>query len=79
MNITIQNTEKLRKVAVLGQLELPSECEQLLTILKPDVSSIAPLELDFYDADLLPSKIIEAISELVLVGIPLMSALIRVQ
>ncbi len=69
MNITIQNTEKLRKVAVLGQLELPSECEQLLTILKPDVSSIAPLELDFYDADLLPSKIIEAISELLSTGV----------
>lgn len=65
MSITIQHTDKLQKVAVLGQLESSSEREQLLALLKQEMPSNATiLELDFYDADLLPVEIIEAIGNL---------------
>jgi chemotaxis protein methyltransferase CheR len=71
MSITIQDTGKLRKVAVLGQLEQSSEREQLLTLLHSFL--IMPnkleLELDFYDAELLPAQVIEAIAELLNAGI----------
>lgn len=70
MNITIQNTEKQRKVTVLGQLESSSDQEQLLALLKQDMSaSTGALELDFYDADLLPTEIVEAISNLLNTGV----------
>lgn len=74
MSITVQDIDKQRKVAVLGQLEQPGECEQLLALLKPAAySSASPqndtvLELDFYDADLLPAEIIEAIGKLLNTG-----------
>lgn len=61
MSISIEATEKLVKVAILGQLEQAGECEQLLKILSPTTSQIA-LELDFYDAQWLPAGVLEAIA-----------------
>lgn len=61
MSISIQETDKLRKVAVLGQLQQSSDLKQLLAVLSLSGSPLA-LELDFYDAELLPAEIIEAIA-----------------
>ncbi len=71
MNIQIQQSDKQRKVAILGQLEQPDEREKLLAILKQEATqqNVAVLELYFYDADLLPSKIIEAIATLLNSGV----------
>jgi chemotaxis protein methyltransferase CheR len=71
MNIQIQQTDKQRKVAILGQLEQSADREELLTLLKQEATQqhAAVLELDFYDADLLPSDIVEAIAELVNAGV----------
>lgn len=71
MNIQIQQTDKQRKVAILGQLEQVDDCEKLLALLKQEAtqSSRTVLELDFYDADVLPSEIVEAIAELVNAGV----------
>lgn len=79
MSITLQNTAKLRKVAILGQLEQSGEREQLLAILEQAAS--APdnktLELDFYDAELLPAEIIIAIAALLATGLTVKTIVYR--
>jgi chemotaxis protein methyltransferase CheR len=74
MRITLQDTDKLSKVAVLGQLDQPGECEQLLGILAAYRTKFARhntvLELDFYDAEQLPVEIIEAVSYLLAAPLP---------
>ncbi|TAN70603.1 MAG: hypothetical protein EPN17_04625 [Methylobacter sp.] len=79
MSITLQDTDKLRKVTVLGQLEQSGERAQLLAILKQAAS--APdnnvLELYFYDAELLPSEIIIAIAELLATGLTVKTIVYR--
>lgn len=71
MNITIQDTGKQRKIGVLGQLEHTNECEQLLALLKQAayVLEESTLEINFYDAELLPTDIIIAIAELLNSGV----------
>lgn len=61
MSITLQDSDKLRKVTVLGQLEQSDELKQLLDLLKHSEPQLT-LELDFYDAEFLPAEIIEAIA-----------------
>lgn len=79
MSITLQDTAKLRKVAVLGQLEPSDEREQLLAILNQAKTAPADsvLELDFYDAELLPANIIIAIAELLNSGITVKTVVYR--
>lgn len=60
MTINIQYCENRCKVAILGQLEQRSDKEQLLVLLK---DMTADVELHFYDAELLPSELLIAISE----------------
>ena len=62
MSITIQHTDRQQKVTILGTLEHASECGQLLSLIK-QATQDQVLELDFYDAELLPAEIIEAIAE----------------
>jgi chemotaxis protein methyltransferase CheR len=71
MSITIQDTDQQRKVTVLGQLEQSGEREQLLNVLMTSATlpDHAILELDFYDAELLPGNIIEAIAVLLNAGV----------
>ncbi len=72
MNITIQDTDKQRKIGVLGQLEQTNDHEQLLALLKQAAyvsNNDSTLEVNFYDAELLPAEIIVAIAELLNAGI----------
>jgi chemotaxis protein methyltransferase CheR len=68
MSITVQDKDKLRKVAILGTLEQSNEQQELLALLKQPNSA---LELDFYDAEILPCEIIEAMSQLLTENVPL--------
>ncbi|CAG0944149.1 partial Chemotaxis protein methyltransferase, partial [Candidatus Brocadiaceae bacterium] len=74
MSITIQYTEQLCKVAILGQLEKDSDKQQLLTLLK---SPKFILELDFYDAELLPVDVLIAVSDALEIGIPIKLVIYR--
>lgn len=72
MNITVQDTDKQRKIGVLGQLEQTSDREQLLALLKQAAylsNDDSTLEVNFYDAELLPAEIIVTIARLLNAGI----------
>ena len=53
-----------RRIGVLGRLESAAEQAELLALLADAAGDAEPLELDFYDADVLPAPIVEALARL---------------
>lgn len=72
MGIALSSSGQPRRIGVLGRLESAAERAELLTLLADGVENLAePLDLDVYDADTLPSPIIEALARLLDRGVPL--------
>lgn len=62
MPITLQRQGTLRKAAILGRLDGAAEQQELLALLSgAPAGKDEGLELDFYDADILPAPLLEAL------------------
>jgi len=61
MKITVQSTEKLLRIGVLGRLEQTEDRARLTEILER-AGTEQKAQIDFYDADTLPPDIIEALT-----------------
>ena len=70
MKITVQSTEKLHRIGVLGRLEQAVDRANLIQQLD-QTDGKQKLQLDFYDADTLPVEIIAAIARCLERGIAL--------
>lgn len=62
MNITVQLSGSLRRVGVLGHLENPTERAELTALLEQETAGEL-LQVDFYDADVLPPEVIAALAQ----------------
>ena len=65
MKITVQSTEKLLRIGVLGRLEQAADRAKLIQQLDQTESRSGDqqkLQIDFYDADTLPAEVIAAIA-----------------
>jgi len=61
MKITVQSTEKLLRIGVLGRLEQAEDRTRLITVLD-QAGKEQKSQIDFYDADTLPPEIIDALT-----------------
>jgi len=61
MNITLQTTETLRRIGVLGHLESAGDRSELMALLDAEGEG-PPLQVDFYDADTLPPEVVAALA-----------------